>query len=51
MRIEVEKLADERHIVHGYGAGGRGFEISRGVAEDVTALMLENNLLPAKASL
>ncbi|CAG7998916.1 unnamed protein product [Penicillium salamii] len=51
MRLEVEKLADERYIVHGYGAGGRGFELSRGVAEDITALMLENNLLRAKASL
>ncbi|KAK9848734.1 D-amino-acid oxidase [Penicillium brevicompactum] len=51
MRIEVEKLAGDRYIVHGYGAGGRGFELSRGVAEDITALMLENNLLRAKASL
>ncbi|KAJ5367290.1 hypothetical protein N7541_001231 [Penicillium brevicompactum] len=51
MRIEAEKLASDRYIVHGYGAGGRGFELSRGVAEDITALMLGNNLLRAKASL
>jgi D-amino-acid oxidase len=51
MRIEAEKLADGRYIVHGYGAGGRGFELSRGVAEDITALMLEKRLLQAKALL
>lgn len=49
--MEVEKLADGKSIVHAYGAGGRGYEISRGVAEDTTGLMLENGLLPAKAVL
>ncbi|KAJ5178213.1 D-amino-acid oxidase [Penicillium coprophilum] len=51
LRIEAEKLADERYIVHGYGAGGRGFELSRGVAEDIVAVMLEKRLLQARASL
>lgn len=51
MRIEVEKFADGEQIVHAYGAGGRGFELSRGVAEDTTALMLENGLLREKAAL
>lgn len=51
MRIEVEKLVNDKHIVHAYGAGGRGIEISRGVAEDVTILMLENGLLHEKAAL
>ncbi|KAJ5101970.1 D-amino-acid oxidase [Penicillium alfredii] len=51
MRIEAEKVAENRYVVHGYGAGGRGFEISRGVAEDISALMLEKGLLQAKASL
>jgi D-amino-acid oxidase len=51
MRIEVEKLADGKSIVHAYGPGGRGFEISRGVAEDTAGLMLENGLLRAKATL
>lgn len=51
MRIEVEKLESETQIVHAYGAGGRGFELSRGVAEDAAALMLENGLLREKAGL
>ncbi|KAJ5587187.1 D-amino-acid oxidase [Penicillium hispanicum] len=51
MRIEVEKLANGNAIVHAYGAGGRGFEISRGVAEDTTALMLKSGLLRATAAL
>lgn len=54
MRIEAELLApgiDDRVIVHGYGAGGRGFELSRGVAEDIVALMIEMGLLQVKASL
>ena len=33
MRLEVEHLSDSRKIVHGYGAGGRGYELSHGVAE------------------
>ncbi|KAJ5757545.1 uncharacterized protein N7511_006239 [Penicillium nucicola] len=51
MRIEVENITDDRYMVHGYGAGGRGFELSRGVAEDVAGLMLEKGLLQPKASL
>ncbi|KAI3300237.1 hypothetical protein DTO002I6_960 [Penicillium roqueforti] len=51
LRIEAEKLADDRYVVHGYGAGGRGFELSRGIAEDIVAVMLEKRLLQAKASL
>ena len=51
MRIEAEKLADGKFIIHAYGAGGRGFELSRGVAEDAVALMLDSGILPAKAAL
>lgn len=51
MRIEAEKLVSGKQIVHAYGAGGRGFELSWGVAEDVTALMLEKGLLREKAAL
>ncbi|CAI7641497.1 unnamed protein product [Penicillium pancosmium] len=51
MRMEVEKLADDKNIVHAYGAGGRGFEISWGVAEDTAGMMLENGLLQARAVL
>ncbi|KAJ5900911.1 uncharacterized protein N7473_004981 [Penicillium subrubescens] len=49
MRIEVEQVEDSKSIVHAYGAGGRGFELSRGVAEDATALMLESGLLRVQA--
>jgi D-amino-acid oxidase len=51
MRIEVEKVESDKQIVHAYGAGGRGFELSRGVAEDTAALMLEHGLLREKAVL
>ena len=41
-RIEVESSADEqRQIIHGYGAGGRGYELSWGVAEELIELMGE----------
>ncbi|KAL2829056.1 Fcf1-domain-containing protein [Aspergillus pseudoustus] len=44
MRIEVENVnvKGQRRIVHGYGAGGRGFELSWGVARDVVDLVLGN---------
>ncbi|OJJ51101.1 hypothetical protein ASPZODRAFT_318834 [Penicilliopsis zonata CBS 506.65] len=45
MRIEIEDLAPGKTVVHAYGAGGRGYELSRGVAEDVVLLMLERGLL------
>lgn len=51
MRIEVEKLNDGKRVVHAYGAGGRGFELSRGVAEDTVTLMLEGGILKEKALL
>ncbi|GAD93155.1 hypothetical protein PVAR5_1761 [Paecilomyces variotii No. 5] len=53
MRIEVERVGkgSNRTVVHAYGAGGRGYELSWGVAEDVTQLMLQNRLLHTRASL
>lgn len=51
MRIEAEELAGGRMVVHVYGAGGRGFELSRGVAEDTAALMVEHGLLRTKGKL
>ncbi|KAJ5690444.1 D-amino-acid oxidase [Penicillium macrosclerotiorum] len=51
MRLEVEPASEGKSIVHAYGAGGRGFELSHGVAEDVTGLMLEHGLLAIKAVL
>ncbi|KAH8657859.1 hypothetical protein BX600DRAFT_60484 [Xylariales sp. PMI_506] len=50
MRIEAEKryLPDlpaeqgARSIVHAYGAGGRGYELSWGIAQEVTELTMKN---------
>lgn len=51
MRIEVERIANGKTIVHAYGAGGRGFELSVGVAADVVNLMFEKGILRTKALL
>lgn len=51
MRIEAEKKAGNKFVFHAYGAGGRGFELSRGAAEDVGLLMFENGVLRQRASL
>lgn len=51
LRIEAEKIAGNRVVFHAYGAGGRGFELSRGVAEDVGLLMFENGMLRQMALL
>ncbi|KAE8155012.1 Fcf1-domain-containing protein [Aspergillus avenaceus] len=50
MRIEAEKVA-EGTVVHAYGAGGRGYEISWGVAGDVLDLMVGHGLVGERASL
>lgn len=60
MRVEVERVRQrnvlggvdsgpetERAVVHAYGAGGRGFELSWGVAEEVAGLMVREGLLGA----
>ncbi|KAL2011094.1 hypothetical protein VTN00DRAFT_3812 [Thermoascus crustaceus] len=53
VRIEAEKLGvdGDNTIVHAYGAGGRGYELSWGIAEDATEVMLKNGLLQEKSSL
>lgn len=38
-RIEREEVAPGRTIVHAYGLGGRGYEMSWGVAEMVSGLV------------
>ncbi|KAA8652820.1 FAD-dependent oxidoreductase [Aspergillus tanneri] len=48
MRLEAEKVVGDRFIVHAYGAGGRGYELSWGVAEDVVLLMCKNGLVSEK---
>ena len=35
LRLEVETLPGNRKVIHAYGAGGRGFELSWGIAEEV----------------
>ena len=39
VRVEVEDLGRGRHVVHGYGLGGRGYELSHGVAEQLCTLV------------
>jgi glycine/D-amino acid oxidase-like deaminating enzyme len=41
MRLESEDLGNGRRVIHAYGAGGRGVEMSRGVAENVLDLIKE----------
>lgn len=49
LRIEVEHLGNDRHIVHGYGAGGRGYEMSWGIAESIVGLV--DGIFTVKAKL
>jgi glycine/D-amino acid oxidase-like deaminating enzyme len=46
MRIEKQHLSRGRTIVHGYGAGGRGYELSWGAAAKITELVLDGSALP-----
>lgn len=39
MRLEKEDLGDGRLIIHAYGLGGRGYELSWGVADAVVQLL------------
>ncbi|XWW93377.1 hypothetical protein V2A60_001310 [Cordyceps javanica] len=39
MRLEMERLAGNHCVVHAYGLGGRGYELSWGVAEAVLDLV------------
>ncbi|EEU44864.1 uncharacterized protein NECHADRAFT_49089 [Fusarium vanettenii 77-13-4] len=45
MRLQVERKSflreNGRAVVHAYGAGGRGYELSWGVAQEVTSLVME----------
>jgi len=55
MRVETEKKDTTwgvKHVVHAYGAGGRGYELSWGVADEVVELVKEVlNTQAAKAKL
>ncbi|OAL34668.1 hypothetical protein AYO20_06085 [Fonsecaea nubica] len=41
-RIEIESVGSGRTVVHGYGAGGRGYEMSWGAAERILELVKES---------
>ena len=45
MRIESEQLPTGRTLVHGYGAGGRGYELSWGAAEKIVDLVVGSSRL------
>ncbi|QVM11015.1 hypothetical protein D8B26_005666 [Coccidioides posadasii str. Silveira] len=46
LRLEVETLpktaSPKRTVVHAYGAGGRGYELSWGIAEEVVRMVKDN---------
>ncbi|RYP63885.1 hypothetical protein DL771_009060 [Monosporascus sp. 5C6A] len=42
MRLEKEAVTRDKCIIHAYGLGGRGYELSWGVAEGVMKLLAEN---------
>jgi hypothetical protein len=51
MRVEAEAKDTTwgvKHVVHAYGAGGRGYELSWGVASEVADLVKE--VLDSKAT-
>ena len=48
VRIEVERLGNGQTVIHGYGAGGRGYEMSWGIAEDIISLVQANSAFSAK---
>ncbi|OAP59459.1 hypothetical protein AYL99_06757 [Fonsecaea erecta] len=41
-RIETESFGPGQDVVHGYGAGGRGYELSWGAAERILVLVKES---------
>lgn len=45
VRIEAEEVGNGMVVVHAYGAGGRGYELSWGVAQDAVQIMLEKGIL------
>ena len=44
MRLERESLRDGKTLIHAYGVGGRGYELSWGVADRVLELLEESTL-------
>ncbi|KAI9737837.1 MAG: hypothetical protein M1834_009206 [Cirrosporium novae-zelandiae] len=50
MRLEIEEKGDAKRVVHSYGACGRGYELSWGVADEVIKMVFGKDA-DAKASL
>ncbi|KAK3386040.1 FAD dependent oxidoreductase-like protein [Podospora didyma] len=44
LRLEAERVAYSKTVVHAYGLGGRGYECSWGVAEEVLKLVMNANV-------
>lgn len=42
LRIETEHMAPGKIVIHGYGAGGRGYELSWGIAHELSALVKDH---------
>jgi len=49
LKLERQAVSRQRTIVHAYGAGGRGWELSWGIAQKV-ASMVEKSLRPELSS-
>lgn len=43
IRLEKEEVGDAQTIIHAYGLGGRGYELSWGVADGVARLLAEHS--------
>lgn len=40
VRLEKERIGEGKTVIHAYGAGGRGYELSWGIAQEVADLVL-----------
>lgn len=47
-RLEKEQVGPSRAVVHAYGLGGRGYELSWGVAQTVSRLVKEAGFTRAR---
>ncbi|KFZ12736.1 hypothetical protein V502_06948 [Pseudogymnoascus sp. VKM F-4520 (FW-2644)] len=49
--VGVDGHKRTRNVIHAYGIGGRGVELSWGIAEDVVGLLLQKGIITEKALL
>ncbi|KAI1771114.1 FAD dependent oxidoreductase [Hypoxylon cercidicola] len=50
MRLEAENVDGDKRIIHAYGLGGRGYELSWGVADEVARLLAGHGSNTQRAS-